>query len=74
MKRKGFVGESCFTGRLPVTCYLLSGNFSRFRKTRAFYDQCSRLAYACHHEELYQDEEGRELVAELRDWVVKNRV
>ncbi|MEM9775604.1 MAG: PrsW family intramembrane metalloprotease [Chloroflexota bacterium] len=54
--------------------HLLSGNFSRFRQTRAFYDQCSRLAYACHHEELYQDEEGRELVADLRDWVINNRI
>ena len=52
--------------------HLFTGNVSQFRKTRRFYHQCSRLAYACHHEELYQDEEGRKLAAELREWVKNN--
>ena len=51
---------------------LLSGNVSQFFKTRRFYHQCSRLAYARHHEEMYQDQEGIELVQELRTWVKNN--
>ncbi|MFT5193231.1 MAG: RsiW-degrading membrane proteinase PrsW (M82 family) [Cellvibrionaceae bacterium] len=54
--------------------HLFSGNISQFFKTRRFYHQCSRLAYACHHEELYKDEEGEELVQKLRDWVKSNPI
>ncbi|MFK7802540.1 MAG: PrsW family intramembrane metalloprotease [Anaerolineae bacterium] len=52
--------------------HLFSGNVSQFLKTRHFYHQCSRLAYARHHEELYKDEEGTALVTELREWVKSN--
>ncbi len=54
--------------------HLFSGNFSMFFKTRYYYDQCAKLAYAAHHAELYQDSEAVALETELRNWVRENRV
>lgn len=53
---------------------LRTGNVGQFFKTRRFYDKCAKLAYACHHAELYQDEEAFTLVEELRGWVKENRI
>ncbi|MFO7537768.1 MAG: PrsW family intramembrane metalloprotease, partial [Chloroflexota bacterium] len=46
--------------------HLFSGRLRAYRRTRHFYDRCSKLAFRKHHYELFQDEESQNCITRFR--------